>query len=360
MSITCYEGLFGSGKTYTVVESVILPALADGRRIVTNISGLNIDEIRAYLILQGVEEGSIGEIVDFDFEMLGKPGFFPAFDQKNKVITRPGFVKGGDLVIVDEAWDFWPPLCPSNREHQVFFRCHRQIVDDNGVSCDIVLITQDNITDLDRKIRSVIETTYRTKKHKLLGWNSRFVVDVFERSNTRKKAVSSFQKKYEPSIFSLYSSYSKSKGVEKEVDKRGNIFSNPAFIRSMVFGVVVIFGGFWAVWRFFHPDLPVKNVSGGSKSVAESPNVGHGVEPQKKTEPASFSDAKYRLVGSAFYRNQYRVLVEDENGKRFSLLAPGYFWKFGALGVDFGGNDRAYSWLSGLPRQSPISPPIGK
>ena len=37
MSITAYTGLPGSGKTYGVVQHVIVPALQAGRRVVTNI-----------------------------------------------------------------------------------------------------------------------------------------------------------------------------------------------------------------------------------------------------------------------------------------------------------------------------------
>ncbi|WP_280528188.1 zonular occludens toxin domain-containing protein [Dickeya dadantii] len=40
MSITAYIGINGSGKTYEVVRSVILPAFLNGRRIVTNITGV--------------------------------------------------------------------------------------------------------------------------------------------------------------------------------------------------------------------------------------------------------------------------------------------------------------------------------
>ena len=49
MPINAYTGLMGSGKTYEVVTNVILPAVLQGRRIVTNIEGINIDQIHAHL-----------------------------------------------------------------------------------------------------------------------------------------------------------------------------------------------------------------------------------------------------------------------------------------------------------------------
>ena len=45
MAINAYTGLMGSGKTYEVVSSVVLPALLKGRRVVSNIEGLDYEEI---------------------------------------------------------------------------------------------------------------------------------------------------------------------------------------------------------------------------------------------------------------------------------------------------------------------------
>ena len=40
MAISAYVGLPGHGKSYEVVKSVIIPAIASGRRVVSNIYGL--------------------------------------------------------------------------------------------------------------------------------------------------------------------------------------------------------------------------------------------------------------------------------------------------------------------------------
>lgn len=48
MAITAYIGVPGSGKSYEVVKSVIIPAVASGRRIVSNIYGLNHEAIIQY------------------------------------------------------------------------------------------------------------------------------------------------------------------------------------------------------------------------------------------------------------------------------------------------------------------------
>ncbi|HGW7889845.1 TPA: zonular occludens toxin domain-containing protein, partial [Escherichia coli] len=44
MAISAYVGVPGSGKSFEVVRSVIIPAVAQGRRVVSNIYGLNAEK----------------------------------------------------------------------------------------------------------------------------------------------------------------------------------------------------------------------------------------------------------------------------------------------------------------------------
>jgi putative phage-related membrane protein len=50
MAISAYVGVPGSGKSYEVVKSVILPAIATGRRVVSNVYGLDKEKIHQYLL----------------------------------------------------------------------------------------------------------------------------------------------------------------------------------------------------------------------------------------------------------------------------------------------------------------------
>ncbi|EEQ1743507.1 zonular occludens toxin, partial [Escherichia coli] len=64
MSIFAYVGVPGSGKSYEVVSNVIVPAICEGRRVVTNIYGINYDEILDYaekkkLLKDGIKPGEI-------------------------------------------------------------------------------------------------------------------------------------------------------------------------------------------------------------------------------------------------------------------------------------------------------------
>ncbi|APC14207.1 hypothetical protein BLL42_00010 [Pseudomonas frederiksbergensis] len=64
MPINAYTGLMGSGKSFECVVSVIVPAVAKGRRVVTNVDGIDSDAIRAYINeKQGIALEKLGEVV---------------------------------------------------------------------------------------------------------------------------------------------------------------------------------------------------------------------------------------------------------------------------------------------------------
>ena len=50
MAINAYVGLMGHGKTYQAVKSIIVQKYFEGYNIVTNIEGVNIENINKYLL----------------------------------------------------------------------------------------------------------------------------------------------------------------------------------------------------------------------------------------------------------------------------------------------------------------------
>ena len=104
MSIKLYVGRMGSGKSYEVVSVVILQALKMGRRVVSNIAGLNYDKFVDLLTEQGVKEEQIGELVCVSHEDVVKEYFFLTDEKKD---DEDCFLKPGDLLCLDEIWRFW-------------------------------------------------------------------------------------------------------------------------------------------------------------------------------------------------------------------------------------------------------------
>lgn len=100
-----YSGLQGHGKSYEVTRSVIVNAVAAGRRVVTNIAGLQVDKIKSYALKTHKDKTSedLGEIVSVTNEDVTKPNFFPV----EKADNSDKIVQGGDIVILDECWRWY-------------------------------------------------------------------------------------------------------------------------------------------------------------------------------------------------------------------------------------------------------------
>jgi len=64
MSVVAYTGLPGSGKSYGVVENVIIPCLQEGRPIVTNLP-LKLGELQAWCTENKAPQPKI-DIVDLE------------------------------------------------------------------------------------------------------------------------------------------------------------------------------------------------------------------------------------------------------------------------------------------------------
>lgn len=320
MAINVYSGVMGSGKTYEAVSSLIVPAIAAGRRVVSNIEGLNEEAIHAYIESNPRKFGShrkdiskaLGSIVIVSNDRVLEPHFFPDGDLNN---FEDCVVRGGDFVVIDEAWRFWPA---SGRklpdEHEQFFKMHRHYSDPtSGVTCDLALVIQD-ISGLNRTLKAVVEMTVKTTKLKSVGLNSRYRVDIYEGHRLTKTAkTSSHQKSYDKKIFPLYKSYGSDGAKEVAIDDRQNIFTGMKALVFLVMTVSFIGFGLWKSWSFFV-----------SKGVTASPLLSDQIaapeESFMQSLPASRSDDnlsnKWRVVGTAtVLGDMFVVLKAAQSGQ---------------------------------------------
>lgn len=296
----------GSGKSFEVVTSVIVPALLKGRRVVTNIDGINPSLITEYLVtVKGGVREKLGEVISVTNEDVCKPGFFP--DETNP--EQPSVVRGGDLVCVDECWNFWGDDAKITDEHMRFFRMHRHYTDHaTGVTCDLALMIQDLGT-LNRKIRAVIEMTTRTVKLKSLGAPKAYRCEFYEGNKTTKLTkIDTHVKLYDKAIFPLYKSYAAGSGSEKSIDKRQNVLTNPRIWFMAVLVVVLFVAGGFFVYRFFQPAT--------HKGAAQaSPVLGGVTNPKNETKTEFSTDWRY---GGTYTLNgnTWAVLVDSQGRVR--------------------------------------------
>lgn len=307
MAISAYVGVPGSGKSFEVVRSVIIPAVAQGRRVVSNVYGLAPQKIYDFIRKNNKTE-KMGEVIYVTNEAVQDEYFFP---YKNAVADgKNTFCQAGDLICVDEAWRIWGSDSTVPQNHRSFIAEHRHFSHpETGITCDLVVINQ-SISNLPRFIRDRTETTYRMTKLKSLGLNSMYRVEVFGGAKlTKSERISVKNYRYDKRIFPLYQSYD-GNGSEQVVDKRQSIFSNLTLLIVIAVLTITVSLGGWYLWEFFHPEDK-------KTSVHQNQPIGTANQPpQNPTVPASAPIAAPKIS------TQWRVsgVIQDKNG-RFIILS---------------------------------------
>ena len=220
MSIIAYVGLPGCGKTYGVVENVILPAFEAGREVWTNIPMNPLEVYAKY-------PSSV--LVQFDNDELNGEFLMG--------------IPGGSIVVIDEVWRFWPAGMKSSeveKAQREFFAEHRHKVGLDGFTQEIALLTQ-NTSQMSRWLKDMLDKTTVIKKNDAVGSDKTFHWDVYAGSQVRGDSINKAVGRYKPEIFKFYKSHTKSEtgtaGLEKRADNRANAWKHP-FIRI---GIPLIF-----------------------------------------------------------------------------------------------------------------------
>lgn len=220
--------------------------------------------------------------------------------------SGPSVVQPGDLVVIDEAWRYWSDQQQLSPEHMNFFRMHRHYVDEDGVSCDLLVLIQD-FGSLNRFLRGVCELVLVFYKMKSLGLMSRYRVEVYEGKPRRATLVSTSPwQKYDKTIFPLYKSYDGAGGNEKVTDDRQNLFRNRWFVGIMIFAIAaVIWGSTWFaryVNNLINGGDDLKRATGSAKSAAPGSrgDGGNVVAPVASAAASPKIEARLSAVVESF------------------------------------------------------------
>lgn len=240
MAIDAYVGLPGHGKSYGVVQHVIVPSLKQDRHVVTNIP-LNADVLLAEF------GGTIQQLPDDWHELEDLSEY-----------TVPGAV-----VVLDELWRRWPSGMLSNQasvQDKSLLAEHRHRVDTKNQSMRIVLVTQD-LSQISNWVRVLVEHTYRvSKKSKKF-----YVVSIYSGAVTGhrppktallRQATGTFKK----DVYSYYSSATQSQtgdvGDESTADGRASILKSWGLWLLVGMAVVFLLTGVYSLSKFFSTELP--------------------------------------------------------------------------------------------------------
>lgn len=379
MAVNLYTGVMGAGKTHEAVKELVLvhsrlaPGAARSRGIVCNISGLDVDKVSAMLghdctrhvpssdpiqkmrdIAQGLDGASGIQVVSY--ERVTEPHFFPTEQEVLSGNTSHCIVQPGDLVILDEAWRYYQPGMKVPPEHMEFLRMHRHMAHPaTGVTCDMAVLIQDLGT-LDRKVKNVVESVYKFKKHRAAGLNSRYLVQQFDGNSTRlSNLVNTWQRKYDPVIFPLYKSHTSSGAVEKNIDRRAVFWKDPKFIALMVgAGLFAVLGPIFA-YRMLNnmagpkskPAQVAQPQATGQATGSPQPPTSGGAAAPAAPKPTT-KRPPLRVAGSIInQRGERWVLVDGGDGV---VLVPEQ--SFQGTGVGFYGTyqgQAASTWGGSVP-----------
>jgi len=326
MAIKAYIGLQGHGKTYEVVSVVIYNAIKQGRRVISNIAGLNLAEFHRLIKEDNPSAENLGTIVNVAHEAVLNADFWLT-DATIETERNEYQIQRGDLVVLDEIWRFWEGFSNSDSEGKKrpssvmnFCRMHRHMTHKvTGIACDLALISQD-VMDFHRSIRGVIEETYRMTQLIAVGMPNRYRVDVFSKTKIVKEPQTSMQGEYKAKYFPLYQSHSlKKEGDAKarqvNIDKRGNILKGKIFVALAVLVFVAGFA-FYVLWGFFHPKP--KETAAAQNQVTGS----NGQPQQAAQQPSAAPVSNWRVVGYYKLNNQITLMVQGSNGVFRRVSAP--------------------------------------
>lgn len=328
MSIKAYVGLPRAGKSYEVVVNVIIPAIAQGRRVVSNIAGLNFDAIKTILFSDGLLESQIGSLVSVSHDEVVSPFFWRTDTDAARGVDA--FIQPGDLVALDEIWRFWKKRGAIHYRVMNFMRMHGHFVHpDSGFTCDVALITQ-NVKDINENIRDVTAETYQAVKNTKVGSNKSFIVHVFQKGSTAKTdhIRTLPPRMYDSKYFACYSSHSqKSEGSadakEKNPDSRGNILHGPLIKFFLPLSFLILITGIFLLKNIFSSHAPL----------GQKPDI--AIPDKKELAPAKKPDIdlskNWRVVG--WYRaqsvfivyliNQQKVVRVLQNPPNFKMSGAG-------------------------------------
>ena len=290
MSIILYAGLPGSGKTYGVVENVMLPAFNEGRELWTNIPLVSREIHKNYP--QAVVIQFSNDEVDGNF-----------------LIDIPG----GAVIVLDECWRFWPSGLKASEipvDDKEFFAEHRHKVGMSGKTQEIVLITQ-SPSQIARCLKDLVDQTVVTKKNSAVGADNSYQVDIYQSTNVKSHATFSGYGIYKPEVYKFYKSHTKSEtgnpGFEKRVDKRGMVWNHPLIIYGLPLAILLFLIGGYFLYAVYN------NKMGYKDNKSSNQEINQPVNNENKPKPEPINNIQPRQVDKPFIHEHEKIIEDSES-----------------------------------------------
>lgn len=299
MAINLYCGLQGSGKTYESVRSVILPNLSAGRRVVSNVEGLNKESIYKYCS-EVLKSSSVGELCLVSDDDIKKSNFFCDDNGDSE------YVKYGDICVIDEAWKFWRTEKELTPNAINFFGMQRHY------GCDLAVLNQTN--DLAKTLLGRISTSFKTYRASTLGFKKQYRVLIYTGAGLYKTDfVSGATHRYKDDIFDLYTSQQNSSSGS--IDKRQSFFRSFGYL---IIATLVLLPLLTYTAYYFSFSKPLKKTESRQEIESKIDDSGNALNTHRVT-PVTDAEV-YRYVG-AYSMDIYKFAVL-RNSKGMLLKIP--------------------------------------
>lgn len=211
----------GGGKSYEAVVFHILPALANGRLVITNLP-LDLDYIFSlfpeYRGLIELRKETLAEKPEIDWKKAEELHKRFGIAAKQKYWINAPFAHAADyghawrhpvsgagpLYVIDEC-HIPLPINGTEMEVEHWFSLHRH------ESADVLLITQ-SYGKINRAIRDLVQVCYRVKKATAFGSQGSYIRKV--QDGLRGEVVNTTVRQYEKQYFPFYKSHTRGGGSE--------------------------------------------------------------------------------------------------------------------------------------------------
>lgn len=301
MAISLIAGAPGSGKSYEAVAFHILPAVRQGRKVITNIP-INLGFFRK------IDPGFDLNLVDVYESTLEHPIRFKHIsDYEDDWKSDKGV---GPLYVIDECHNCFPRsvrgAAAKENEEQVF----RWLTMHRHYGADVVLITQ-QVGQMNRDIPGLAEVYYILQKNRL-AFGSSTTYRQTSKDGYRGTTLGTTLRKYDKRVFPYYKSQTLGGAAEANIKTKPIWFKWPflLFYGLIVYNVYVgLFTDNWTKVLSFGLDK-------GSKHEAKAPP--QAVHPPLDTDlalPAAVTHAEDRSLmqqGSSVLASPAQSLFKRE------------------------------------------------
>lgn len=229
------SGRPGAGKTYEAVVTHILPALKQGRKIVSNIP-LNVDWFVGVL---GEPVRDLIVLVNGDFHAYGTKRYFSKAEDFLKYDTWRNDSGQGVYFIVDEC-HLCMPRGATDKQLLEYLSMHRHY------GHDIMLLTQ-NFRKVDPDVKDMVQNCYFCTKLSFLGKDESYIVKVAD--GVTRNIITTHERRYDEKYYGAYQSHTKAQGgvieaVTVDVEKWYQRWTTKGMIICFSLGALIILANF--------------------------------------------------------------------------------------------------------------------